>query len=363
MYIKNLKLKNYRNYDFLDIDLENGVNIIYGDNAQGKTNILEAIYISSTTKTNKNVKDFEIIKFGENEGHIKVILCKEKENIIDIHIKKNQNKGVAVNGVKKKKISEFLGFSNIIFFGPEDLNIIKEGPSIRRKFLDIFICQTNNIYTYNISNYYKILKQRNKLLKDINFCDKQTKKDLLETINVWDIELSKYGNEIIKTRREKIFKLNEKIEKISSFISEGKEKIKIIYEENVLEEDFIKKLSENKEKDIKEKNTSVGPHRDDIKFIINDIDIRKFGSQGQQRTAALSLKLSELNIIKEEINDNPILLLDDVFSELDEKRQKLIIENIKNTQTIITCTGLTENIKNLLKPDKIIKIEKGKIIK
>ena len=359
MFIKNLKLKNFRNYDNLDINFENGVNILYGDNAQGKTNILEALYISSTSKSHKQVKDKELIKFNEEEAHIKVILNKNNiDKIIDIHIKKNTNKGIAINGLKIDKITNFIGNSNIIFFAPEDLNIIKEGPSKRRKFIDIFICNIDKIYSINLSKYNKILNQRNNLLKTI----KQTqKKQLIETLDSWDIELVKYGREIIKKRNEIINILNQKIYEKHYFISGNKEEIKTYYENNINEEEFLTQLKNKKEEDLKYSNTQIGPHRDDIKFEINNIDIRKYGSQGQQRTAALSIKLAELEMIKNIKQDNPILLLDDVFSELDEERKTYLVENIKNIQTIITTTGIDKELLKQLNPKTLYKIKKGKI--
>jgi len=352
MYIKKIKLQNYRNYDELDVELVNGVNIIYGKNATGKTNFLESIYISSTTKSHKNSKDKEIIKFDKEEAHIKEqIFIDNKENIIDIHLKKNSNKGIAVNGKKINKISEYLGFVNIVFFAPEDLNIIKEGPISRRKFLDFYICQIDKIYTYNLSRYNKILNQRNKLLKDIKI--NNYKNSLIDTIDIYDEQLVKYGIEIINKRKQIIKELKNKIYNIHYFISDTKEKINTIYENNVSEENFLEKLRQNRKKDLKFLTTTVGPQRDDIKFVIENVDIRKFGSQGQQRTAALSIKLAELDSIKEIKEETPILLLDDVFSELDENRQKLLIKNIKNIQTVITCTGLSEDILKILAPDKI----------
>ena len=358
MYIKNLKLKNYRNYSFLNLDLVNGINIIYGDNAQGKTNILEAIYMSSTTKSYKQAKDKEIIKFGEEEAHIKTIyIKKEKENTIDIHIKNNKNKGIAVNGKKINKISDFFGLTNAIIFAPENLYIIKEGPNLRRKFLDFYISQIDKIYINNLSNYNKILNQRNILLKNIVY-NKSDKNEL----EIWDKQLILYGKLIIKKRKEIIEELKKEIYEKHLFISSNTEKLITEYEYNVDEKDFENKLKDNIEQDIKYQTTQIGPHRDDIKFIINDVDIRKYGSQGQQRTAALSLKLAELSSIKKIKQDNPVLLLDDVFSELDLIRQKLLVEYIKDIQVIITVTGLTKELIEELKPQKMYQIKNAQII-
>ena len=357
MFIKKTKLKNYRNFKNIDIDFLNGINIIYGKNAQGKTNILESIYMTATTKSHRTIKDNEIITFGEEEGHIKSIFKEnEKSEIIDIHLKKKENKGIAVNGIKINKISDYLGLINVVFFSPEDLNIIKDGPNKRRKFLDFYICQIDKLYIYNLSKYNKILNQRNKLLKDIT-----NNNDLIETLDAWDNELVKYGFYIINKRENIIKELDEVIYKKHFFISEEKEKLKTFYEKNVDKNLFLKKLKEKRDEDIKYKTTTIGPHRDDLKFMIEEIDIRKYGSQGQQKTAALSIKFSEIESLIKKNKKNPILLLDDVFSELDENRQKLLIKNINNIQTIITCTGISIEILKILSPDRIYKLNNCKI--
>ena len=376
MYIKNLKLKNYRNYKEVEINFDPLINIVYGNNAEGKTNLLESIYLCSTSKSHKSSKDSEIINFNEEESHLKLSLIKninkEKQVIIDIQLNKDIKKGIALNGLKVEKLSEFLGVFNVIMFAPEDLNIIKDGPSVRRKFLDMEICQIDKIYVNLLSNYNKILNQRNVLLKDINNTTGNNKNDLIEILDTYDEQLVKYGIEIIKKRDENIKKLAEKIRNIHLKISDNKEKLIISYENNVAEEKeiknvdelkniYLRKIKETKELDLKNQYTLIGPHRDDISFVIENKDIRKFGSQGQKKTAAISLKLSELLLVKEKINDTPVLLLDDVFSELDETRQKLLIENLKDIQTIITCTGMKKNIFEILKPNKVFRVKNSEI--
>lgn len=352
MNIKNLKLKNYRNYKEAEISFDKEINIIYGNNAEGKTNLLEAIYISSTSKSHKNSKETDIIRFNENEAHIRLEFNKnDKSNTIDIQLNKDQKKGIAYNGEKVEKLSDFLGNFNVIMFAPEDLNIIKEGPQIRRKFLDMELCQIDKVYINYLSSYNKALNQRNAMLKsNIDFT-------VLDSL---DDQLTTYGKLVIEKRRKNIEELKPKILNIHSLISGDKEKLIIDYESNA-EKDFENNLKANRNIDIKNQFTSIGPHRDDISFVINGEDIRKFGSQGQKKTAAISLKLSELNIIKEKNGDTPVLLLDDVFSELDETRQKLLIQNLKGIQTIITCTGMKKNIFELLKPTKVFKVENGNI--
>lgn len=357
MIIESLELKNFRNYESLEISFDKGKNILYGDNAQGKTNILEALYLCSTSKSHKGSKDRDIIRFGEEEAHIKLIIRKNDIPFrIDMHLKKSKTKGIAINGVPIKKSSELFGVNNIIFFSPEDLAIIKNGPSERRKFIDMELCQIDKFYLHNLLNYNKIINQRNFLLKELNY---KFDKSLYGTLDVWDMQMADYGNKIIKRREEFIKQINEIIIHIHDKLSGGKEILNIKYEPNTDAESLEENISKSREKDIKLKTTCVGPHRDDLGFYLKDMDIRKFGSQGQQRTAALSLKLSEIEFVKKVINDEPILLLDDVMSELDSNRQNYLLDSINDIQTIITCTGLDELIENRVNVNKIYKIVSG----
>ncbi len=357
MIIKSLELADYRNYDSLHIDFSEGTNILYGDNAQGKTNILEAIYLSATTKSHKGSKDGDIINFKKEEAHIRTYLEKEDIEIkVDIHLRKSKSKGIAIDGQKIKKAAELLGLLNVVFFSPEDLSIIKNGPSERRRFADMELCQLDQFYLYNLNHYNKIVNQRNKLLKDMYF-----NPSLRDTLNIWDSQLISFGSKIIERRKLFVEQLNDIIYDIHKKLSGNKEELVINYEPNVLIEDYEKSLLVSQEKDIKLKQTTVGPHRDDFSFLVGDIDIRKFGSQGQQRTAALSLKLSEIELVKKMTNDNPVLLLDDVLSELDSNRQNYLLSTIGNIQTIITCTGLDEFVNNRFEINKIFHIENGKI--
>ncbi len=359
MIIKSIDLKNFRNYDIEHIDFDENTNIFYGDNAQGKTNVLEAVFLSGTTKSHKGSKDSEIIRFNENESHIKTIISRNDIDYrIDIHIKKSKSKGIAINGVPVKKSLDLFGLVNIIFFSPEDLNIIKNGPSGRRKFMDMELCQLNKIYASNLINYNKSLENRNKILKDIIF-----KADLRDTLDIWDEQIVKYGSEIILKRREFIEKLNKIIDPIHYKLSGEKEHLIISYENSVSEQNFKEELIKLRDKDIRMKITEKGPHRDDVIFMINGIDIRKYGSQGQQRTAALSLKLAEIELVKEIMGDSPVLLLDDVLSELDSNRQNHLLNSINDVQTIITCTGLDEFINNRFNINRIFKVVNGQVFK
>lgn len=357
MIIKKLELCNFRNYKRETFIFNSETNVLYGDNAQGKTNVLESIFVAGTTKSHKGSKDREIIKMPENEGHIRMFV--EKGGIshkIDIHMKKSASKGIAIDGIPTRKSSDLIGLVNIVFFSPEDLSIIKNGPAERRRFINMELCQINKIYLYNLTKYNKILQQRNNLLKQIGF-----NSELMDTLDVWDQQMEKIGKNIISERRNLIQALNSITKEIYLKLTENKEKIEIIYDPNTTEELFRENIILSREKDLILKTTNIGPHRDDIIVRVNGSDVRKYGSQGQQRTAALSLKLAEIEIVKKVAKENPILLLDDVLSELDRKRQNTLLENIKGIQTIITCTGLEEFIKNGININKTFQIENGKI--
>ena len=355
--IKSIELQNFRNYEDLNISFDEGTNIFYGDNAQGKTNILEAAYLSGTTKSHKCSKDKEMIRFGEQESHIRtVVVKKDKEYQIDMHLKHNRSKGIAINKVPIKKASELFGILNMVFFSPEDLNIIKNGPAERRRFLDSELCQLDKIYLSDLTTYNKILNQRNKLLKDMVY-----RPDLKDTLPVWDMQLVETGRKIIRRRKQFVDELNEIVHDIHYRISGEKEDLLLQYEPSIEDIFFEDELSRVKERDMRQCMTSVGPHRDDLLFSIGEVDIRKFGSQGQQRTSALSLKLSEIELVKRSIHDTPVLLLDDVLSELDSNRQNYLLNSIHDTQTLITCTGLDEFVKNRFHINKIFKVVQGTV--
>ena len=355
MIIKSLELTNFRNYDSLSIQFDKGTNILYGDNAQGKTNILEAIHLSATTKSHKGSKDRDIIQFGREEGHIRTYLEKDGMEVkVDMHLRNSKSKVIAINGQKIKKASELLGILNVVLFSPEDLSIIKNGPSERRRFVDMELCQLDPFYLYNLNHYNKIVDQRNSLLKDLYL-----NPSLRDTLSIWDSQLVSFGSKIIERRKLFVDQINDIICEIHNKLSGGRETLVIQYEPDVTIEDFEKKCQLNQERDIKYKQTSTGPHRDDFSFLIGDIDVRKFGSQGQQRTAALSLKLSEIELVKKISKDTPVLLLDDVLSELDSNRQNFLLNHIGEIQTIITCTGLDDFINNRFEINKIFKVVHG----
>lgn len=357
MNIRSIELKNFRNYENLEISFDEGTNILFGDNAQGKTNILEAAYMSGTTKSHKGSRDREMIRFGEEEAHLKTVVVRGgREYQIDMHLKKNRAKGIAIDKIPIKKASELFGILNIVFFSPEDLNIIKNGPAERRRFLDSELCQLDRIYLADLTNYNKILAQRNKLLKDMIY-----RPSLSDTLPVWDMQLIETGKKIIRRRKQFVDELREIVSDIHYRISGGKEELFLKYESNIDDIFFEDELSRAKEKDKKLCQTSVGPHRDDLLFSIGDVDIRKYGSQGQQRTSALSLKLSEIELVRKSISDTPVLLLDDVLSELDSSRQNYLLNNISDTQTIITCTGLDEFVRNRFTVNRVFEVIAGHV--
>lgn len=359
MFIKSLKLKDYRNYDLLNLEFDKATNIFYGDNAQGKTNILEAVYLSGTTKSHRSSKDRDLIRFQCEESHIETVVVKNGVPYqIDMHLKKNSPKGIAINRIPIKKATELFGLMNFVFFSPEDLNIIKNGPSERRRFMDLELSQLDKLYLKDLTSYNRIVNQRNKLLKDASF-----QPSLLDTLDIWDMQLISYGKKIISRRKQFIQEVNEIIEEVHSKLTGGKEKIILSYESGCGTLSLEEAVLRNRERDIKMKSTSAGPHRDDICFRIGDIDIRRFGSQGQQRTAALSLKLSEIELVKKIIKDTPVLLLDDVLSELDKNRQNYLLDSIHDIQTLITCTGVDEFVNHRFEVNKVFHVQNGQVIK
>ncbi len=355
MVIKSISLQNYRNYRELSLEFDSDTNIFYGGNAQGKTNILEAIYVSGTTRSHRNAKDRELIRFMEEEAHICTRIEKQGSlHKIDIHLKKNKTKGIAIDGIPIKKASELFGIIYFVFFSPEDLSIIKNGPSERRRFLDIELCQLDKVYLYNLASYNRVLLQRNRLLKDFSLHP-----DYQEVLEVLDEQLLQYGKQIIRRRGDFVEELNGMTARIHGQLSGGREQINLRYEASVEEGQFATSLRKNRDRDIRLKTTGTGPHRDDLSFLVDGVDIRRFGSQGQQRTAALSLKLSEIELVKQTIQDTPVLLLDDVLSELDGNRQNYLLNSIQNIQTFITCTGLDEFINHRFSINRVFWVEGG----
>ena len=337
MYIEKIKLQNFRNYEQLELSLNKDINIIYGNNAQGKTNILEAIFLSSFGKSFRTNKEKEMIRFNEQRCLVEIFYQKKnRDGKVKIEI--STKKQISLNGVKLKKLSELLGNINIVIFTPDDINILKDGPASRRRFLDMMIGQLRPNYVYNLNMYLKTIEQRNNYLRQIREENKPE-----EMLEIWDENLAEYGEKIYIYRNEFIEKLLNKINNIHKNITDAKEEIRIEYLSNCdNKENYLKLLKERRKLDIIKGYTTKGIHRDDFVIYINDKEVSTYGSQGQNRTAVLSLKLSELQVVYDEIGEYPILLLDDFMSELDEVRRKNFLNNIKNTQVILTGTDKIE---------------------
>ena len=349
MYVKSLDLLNFRNYEKLSLTLDPGINIFYGANAQGKTNILEAVYLAGTSKSHRGTRDRDMIRMGESEAHIRMHVDKNDSDYrIDMHLRKNKSKGIAIGGVPIRRAGELFGIVNIVFFSPEDLNIIKNGPSERRRLVDRILS--------DLTQYGKCLNQRNRLLHDLYF-----NPSLESELPVWDEQLVNYGCRIIAKREEFVRMLENIASEIHTELTGEKEKLTLVYEPNVTVEEFADKVARSRDADRKIKSTTVGPHRDDVCIKVNDMDLRLYGSQGQQRTTAISLKLSEIRIIEERIRNKPVLLLDDVLSELDRDRQNYLLGNIRDIQTLITCTGLDEFVQNRFEADRTFRVVNGEI--
>ena len=337
MYIEKIKLNNFRNYEQLELDLNKDINIIYGNNAQGKTNILEAIFLSSFGKSFRTNKEKEMIRFNEQSCLVEIFYQK-KDRDGKVKIEIGNKKQISLNGIKLKKLSELLGNINIVIFTPDDINILKDGPASRRRFLDMMIGQLRLNYVYNLNMYLKTIEQRNNYLRQIREENKPE-----EMLEIWDENLAEYGEKIYIYRNEFINKILNKINNIHKNITDAKEEIRIEYLSNCdNKENYLKLLKERRKLDIIKGYTTKGIHRDDFMIYINDKEVSTYGSQGQNRTAVLSLKLSELQVVYDEIGEYPILLLDDFMSELDEVRRKNFLNNIKNTQVILTGTDKIE---------------------
>ena len=354
MQIKNLKIHNFRNYINQEIEFCSNVNILYGNNAQGKTNILESIFICAMGKSFRTNKEKDIIKLGEEKAKIEIIYEKsDREGKISIEL--SNKKKIFLNGLCIKKLSDLLGNINVVIFSPDDIDILKGGPQKRRRFLDIMISQLRPAYIHTLNMYLKTLEQRNAYLKQIKLFNKSE-----EMLDIWDEKLVELGYKIYKYREDFIKKLQEKINVIHPMVTKNEEQLKIEYKTDSSDKcKFLKLLKKNRKVDILKGFSGKGIHRDDFMIYINKRLINIYGSQGQHRTSILSLKQAEVEIIYDEIGEYPILLLDDFMSELDEKRRRSFLENVKNTQILITCTDRI-NLNNL--NYKMYNVNQGKII-
>ena len=367
MHVNSIILKHYRNYEYADVKLNKEINVLYGNNAQGKTNLLESIYLLTTGKSYRTKKDKELIAFKNPYAKISIHFHNQDgENTGEIILSSDQKKRIKINEVPINKIGQLMGFFNAVLFSPEDLELVKSGPSERRKFIDICISQLRPQYFYLLQQYIKILQQRNHLLKNIS-----KKKELKDTLEVWDEKLIKTGVMIIQNRIIFIKQIRDLATQIHGSITQGGEKLEIFYQSNIgiaenvedineLKKQYKNRLKQYQKREIEYGITLVGPHRDDICFMINGNILKMYGSQGQQRTVVLSLKMAEMEYIKENIGEYPVLLLDDIMSELDVNRQNYILNHIKNKQVIITCTS-TDTFDKINENISFFHIEKGKV--
>lgn len=366
MKIKKISLKNYRNYDVLELNFCDRVNIIIGDNAQGKTNLLESIYVLAITKSFLSVNDKNLIKFNNKFSRIKgIIESGKKKSTLEVLINET-GKVVKSNNLEIKKLSDYISLMNVIVFSSDNIRMIKESPASRRKYLNVQISQMDRKYLKTLNDYNLILRQRNEFLKIINI-KKISDMDYLEILNNKYVELS---IKIFEYRKKYIDDINKYIDDIFLSIA-GKDNLKISYVSNIeissdkgeMEKLFLKKLNDNLNKEIQYRMTLYGPNRDDFYFSLDSKNLSLYGSQGQMRSAILALKLSEVNLFYESTNEMPILLLDDIFSELDLKKRINILKYLDNNiQTIITTTDINDIDKNIVKVSNVYKVENGKII-
>lgn len=367
LYVDNVRLINFRNYMNLKLELNKKVNIFIGKNAQGKTNLLESIYLCSAGKSFRTNIDKDMINIKKNQCYVATeVFGNHLDKLIEIKLERNKPKRIKINKLELEKNRDLYSGLNVVVFSPEDLKIIKDGPSERRNFIDKEISQIKPVYRYNLSRYNKILFQRNNLLKNMGI-DKKNR----HLIDIFNMQMVKFGSKVINDRARFIENLALSSRKIHKDITYGQEELFLRYRTNVterfdrlvdIEKNFIKKLEKDINNDILKGSTKIGPHRDDIDILINNMDSKTFASQGQQRTAILSMKLAEIDIIKEEKEDYPVLLLDDVLSELDKDRRKYLVRNFKDLQTIITSTDIIDlrEIDSLEK--KIFYIKNGKVV-
>ncbi|MGM0379273.1 MAG: DNA replication/repair protein RecF [Bacillota bacterium] len=370
MYVKNLRLKDFRNYNSLNLSLDKKLNIIIGDNAQGKTNLLEAIYFACFGKSFRTNKNKDLIQIDKEFNYVKLeVKLKHIETKIEYRIHKNLKKQIKINNNSIKKLSDILGNINVVLFSPEDLELVKGSPGVRRNFINRELSNLYPKYCKKLIKYQKIRKQRNNLLKKYKMSNEHNKFNA--HLEIFSKQLIDTGSYIIFKRYKFLKRLNKISKKIHMKLTDKNENLKLDYLSNInfdnnnlkeIKNNFKDELGKDQKREKKLGYTLSGPHRDDFSMLINNKDINKYGSQGQQRTTALSIKLSEINLIKEEIGEYPILLLDDVFSELDINRQKRLLEIFNKTQTIITSTHLDNILKDKVNKKNLIKVRKGKIL-
>lgn len=367
MRITEVSLQSFRNLSQLHMAPAAGINVIYGSNAQGKTNFLESLYFCAVARSMRGKSDQQLIAFDSPESHIRITVQRSSRlDRIDVHLRRGEKtgrghgKGVAVNGVALRRLGELFGTLYAVVFSPEDLSLVKDGPGERRRFLDIELCQLSRVYYYDLQQYYRILKQRNNLLKSI-----QKKPSLEETLFAWDAQLAGYGERLIAARGRFLARLDKIAAEKLRQLTGGQDSLKTAYHPNCTEGLLAERLQKNRERDILMGTTQHGPHKDDILFTLDGRDVKTYGSQGQQRTTALAARLAEIELIREETGEEPVLLLDDVFSELDERRQKFLLESIEaeGLQAFLTCTGVEDSLRKYVKEGNLFYVENGRLAK
>lgn len=367
MKINSIALENFRNYEKLELGFDENRNIVVGENAQGKTNLIEAIYLTAFAKSFRTNNTGDLVKFGENLANVRVNFEKDDINKeISIVLRQDGKKMVKIDGKNAKKTADLLNNVVVIIFSPDDLRIIKDSPEKRRSYIDRELSQIRPMYYEQLRNYADVLKQKNALLKDIN-SSQNSKTYNEDMLNVYDKQLADFAYEIIRYRKEFVEMLSRDASEIMAAISAGKENLRIEYRTAC---DYItapegreilyKQFYHNRDKDLRAGFSTLGPHRDDLEFYVNDVDAKKYGSQGQQRTIALSLKLAEIRIAKQLIGENPILLLDDVLSELDLDRQKFLVNQIDDVQLFITSAEINDEVISSLQGN-LLEVDNGTI--
>lgn len=357
MRITEVSLQGFRNLEKLHILPTEGMNVFYGENAQGKTNFLESLYFCAMGRSMRTKNDWQLICFQEEESHIRLFVSRKNRNErIDVHLKRSEKKGIAVNGLPVRRLGDLFGTLYTVIFSPEDLSLVKEGPGERRRFMDMELCQLSRVYYYDLQQYYRILKQRNNLLKEI-----QKKPNLKDTLFAWDGQLIEYGERIMAARSDFITRLSKIACRKLEALTGGAERLEILYKPNCEMGGLAVKTENGLQRDLYLGSTSHGPHKDDMVFIVNGRDAKNFGSQGQQRSIALATKLAEVDLIREETDELPVLLLDDVLSELDEHRQRFLLESVGGLQAFLTCTGIEDAVRGYVGAGNLFHVVDGRI--
>lgn len=368
MYLEGIELKNYRNYETVKLSFSPSINVLIGENAQGKTNLVESIYFLAMSRSHRSPRDRELIRWDSDFAKVNGQLIKKSHSVpLEIVLSK-RGKIAKMNHLEQRKLSDYIGQLNVILFAPEDLSLVKGSPSVRRRFIDMELGQMNKIYLHHLTQYQRVLKQRNHFLKKVKY---DRKHDALY-LDILTEQLATEGAEVLYHRYRFVKQLTKWAQEVQTDISNGKEELRISYKttssvsDKMSKEELLSQLQKDyekaKEQEIDQGTTTLGPHRDDLVFYVNEKNVQTYGSQGQQRTTALSLKLAEIELMYEMTGEYPILLLDDVLSELDDSRQTHLLNAIQNkVQTFITTTSLDGVQMDLLQNPRIFKVENGEI--